>query len=170
MYTNLLELVLPIIYNVVEPQTGVFKFRSMVGESVNEIGVPVPSYSEWVECFGTVQPVNRSRYEALGLDWSKKYINCWGSCHMNTVDANLQPTQVLWQGMLWNVTSVDQWDPHDGWVHVTACQDKRYGIYELPSGQQIDTSSLADVTPPDCTVKSIHDWAEKVNKVLTSNL
>ena len=129
-YWNLLEEVLPIINNVIEPTTGTFQFRSMTGETINEIGTPIPSWSEWTTCQGTVQPVNRSRYEALGLDWSKKYVNAWGSCHMTTVDDARQPDQILWRGMLWNVTAVDQWDPHNGWVHVTACQDKRYNMQE----------------------------------------
>lgn len=126
MLINLLEEVLPIINNVIDSTTGTFQFRSMLEETVNEIGIPVPTYSEWVTCQGTVQPVNRNRYDALGLDWSKSYINAWGSVRMNTVDDMKQPDQILWRGMLWNVTSVDEWHPHNGWVKVTAVQDKRY--------------------------------------------
>ena len=164
MYVNLLEQVLPIIYNIVEPATGSFKFRSMVSEEVNEIGVPVPTFSAWGECMGTVQPVNRSRYDALGLDWSKKYVNAWGSITLNTVDMDKQPCQILWQGYLWNVTSVDQWDPHNGWCHVMACQDKRYGGIDVPGGGEVLVEDPKTLPDPKPSVNSLYDWAQTLNK------
>lgn len=126
MLVNLLEHALPIINNVIDQTSGTFQFRSQESEEVNEIGNPVASYGPWIPCQGAVQPVQRSRYEALGLDWSKKYINCWGSVLMNTIDKDTQPDQILWRGRLWNVTAVNDWNYHNGWVNVTACEDKRY--------------------------------------------
>jgi len=125
MLINLLEQVLPIINNVIDPMTGVFQFRTLVGQEINEIGIPVPTYGPWYTCHGTVQPVNRSRYEALGLDWSKNYINAWGSVMMHTVGEHEQPDQILWRDRLWLVTAVTEWKPHNGWVNVTAVEDKR---------------------------------------------
>lgn len=161
MYVNLLEQVLPIIYNIVEPATGIFKFRSMSGEAINEIGIPVPSFSEWGECMGTVQPVNRSRYDALGLDWSKKYVNAWGSITLNTIDKDSQPDQILWQGYLWNVSSVDQWDPHNGWCHVMACQDKRYSVLETTTGKQLLVSGIAELAEPEVSEKGCRSGLKK---------
>lgn len=123
---NLLNLALPLINTVVDASSGEFRFRSMQGEEVNEIGVPVPSYGEWNLCRGSVQPVPRSRYEALGLDWSKNYINAWGSVVMATVTETNQPDQILWRGKLWNVTTITEWNPQDGWMNVTAVEERRY--------------------------------------------
>lgn len=123
---NLLNLALPIIHTVTEKVTGIFKFRSLFEETVNRIGVKVPTYGGWSTCQGEVQPVERSRYEALGLDWSKNYINAWGSVVVSSVTEVKQPDQILWGGKLWNVTSVNEWNPQNGWVNVTAVQDKRY--------------------------------------------
>lgn len=123
---NLLELALPIIHTVTEAAAGVFSFRSLIGEKKNAIGVKVPTYGGWTAVSGEVQPVQRSRYEALGLDWSKNYINAWGSVIMKSVTEMKQPDQILWNGMLWLVTSVNEWNPQNGWVNVTAVQDKRY--------------------------------------------
>lgn len=127
--TNLLELVLPMISNIIDPSMSVFKFRSLVGETINDIGVKVPTYDyEWSNapsCQGSVQPVQRSRYEALGLDWSKNYIQVWGSVVLKDLGVARQPSQIFWQGRTWNVTALTEWNPHNGWMNCTAAEDKR---------------------------------------------
>lgn len=165
MYDNLLEQVLPIIYNVVEPQTGIFKFRAMVGEEINEIGVSVPTYGAWGVCMGTVQPVNRNRYDALGLDWSKTYVNAWGSVKVNTIEDGQQPDQIFWMGKLFNVTAVDEWHPHNGWVKVTACQDKRYGGINAPDGGGLVVEDPSTIpSDPKASINSLHEWATALDK------
>lgn len=123
--TNLLNLALPIINNIIDATTGIFQVRSCDGETINDIGVPVPSYGEWLGCNGTVQPVKRDRYEALGLDWSKNYINIWGSVIMHTIGDKKQPDQVKWRDRIWNVITINEWNPHNGWVNATAVEDTR---------------------------------------------
>lgn len=123
---NLLELAMPIIHTVTEAMGGVFSFRSLTGEEKTRIGTKIPKYGKWNPVQGEVQPVQRSRYSDLGLDFSKNYINAWGSVVMNTVTEMKQPDQILWRGMLWTVTAVNEWNPQNGWVNVTAVQDKRY--------------------------------------------
>lgn len=123
---NLLNLALPLINTVIDASSGNFKVRSMSTETVNDIGVPVPTYGGWSSCQGAVQPIARSRYEALGLDFSKNYINAWGSIVMSTVTETSQPDQILWRGKLWNITTITEWNPQDGWMNVTAVEDQRY--------------------------------------------
>ena len=52
---NLLNLALPIINTVIDASSGNFQFRSMSGEEINDIGVPVPTYGDWIACRGAVQ-------------------------------------------------------------------------------------------------------------------
>ena len=117
---NLLELALTVL-----PAVN-FEHRYFLGETVNEIGVKVPSYSEWTACRGMVQPVQRSRYEELGLDFAKDYINVWGSIPLHSVGLQNQPDQLRWNGFLFTITAVNEWNQYNGWVNVTAAQDKRY--------------------------------------------
>ena len=117
---NLLELALGILPPVE------FQHRYFIGEARNEIGVEIHSYSEWKTCVGMVQPVQRSRYQDLGLDFAKNYINVWGSIELHTIGLQDQPDQILWGGHLWNITAVNDWPYYNGWVNVTAAQDKRY--------------------------------------------
>ena len=70
---NLLELALSVL-----PAVN-FYYRHYTGEQRNELGVKIPTYGEWLSCRGMVQPVQRSKYEDLGLDFAKNYINVWGT-------------------------------------------------------------------------------------------
>ncbi len=116
---NLLELALthlPPVY---------FKHRYYTGETRNAIGVLVPSYSDWVVCRGMVQPVARSRYADLGLDFAKNYVNIWGSINLRTVALQEQPDQIHYNGKIWTITTVTEWNPYNWWGNFTAVHDKR---------------------------------------------
>ena len=123
---NLLELVLPVVGNVVDSEQSEFDYRCLEGEEINELGVKVATYGPWAHCKGSVQPVQRSRYEALGLDWAKNYISIWGSIVLTDLSTAKQPSQILWQGSLWNVTALTEWNPHNGWMNCTAVWDRRW--------------------------------------------
>lgn len=116
---NLLELALTVL-----PAVN-FYYRHYEGETRNELGVKIPSYGQWQVCRGMVQPVQRSKYEDLGLDFAKNYINVWGTLNLKTVGLQNQPDQILWNGCLWNITAVNEWFQYNSWVNVTAVQDKR---------------------------------------------
>ena len=102
-----------------------YYYRHYEGETRNELGVKIPSYGPWQVCRGMVQPVQRSKYEDLGLDFAKNYINVWGTLNLKTVGLQNQPDQILWNGCLWNITAVNEWAQYNSWVNVTAVQDKR---------------------------------------------
>jgi len=123
---NIVDLALPIIHTVTEAMAGIFSFQSLIGEEKTKIGTKIPKYGKWTPVQGEVQPVQRSRYSDLGLDWTKNYINAWGSVVMKGLTEVKQPDRILWNGMLWVVTAVNEWNPQNGWVNVTAVQDKRY--------------------------------------------
>ena len=68
-----------------------YYYRHYEGETRNELGVKIPSYGPWQVCRGMVQPVQRSKYEDLGLDFAKNYINVWGTLNLKTVGLQNQP-------------------------------------------------------------------------------
>ena len=117
---NILELALTLLPPVS------FKIRMFNGSGVDEFGQSVAEYGEWIDCVGMVQPVQRSSYEENGLDFAKNYINAWVSKKLFSVGLQKTPDQILWNGCLWNVTSVNEWNQYNGWVSVTAVQDKMY--------------------------------------------
>ena len=109
-----------------------FYYRLYEGETRNELGVKIPSYGQWLSCRGMVQPVNRSKYEDLGLDFAKNYINVWGTLNLKTVGLQNQPDQILWNSCIWTITAVNEWFQYNNWVNVTAVQDKRVDSMPTP--------------------------------------
>ena len=116
---NLLELALGVIPSVS------FKYRHFVKSEVNEMRVKVAVYTEWADCVGMVQPVQQSAYKDLGLDFSKRNVNAWGSIPLQTLTNQEQPDQLLYGGMVYNIVSVNEWNAYNGWANVTAVEDKR---------------------------------------------
>lgn len=115
---NILEAALSLVPAVV------FRYRSFKSDAVDEYGQKRATYSAWVSCRGMVAPVQRSAYEDMGLDFTKNYINAWGSIPLYTVSDHNQPDQILWNGRLWNITAVNEWNQYNGWANVTAVQDR----------------------------------------------
>lgn len=123
---NINELALPVINTVVNGYSGYFAFRYFLEQTIDELGVAQAKYSPWYGIVGNVQYVPRKIYEELGLDFSKVYINAWGSVEIFDNSMKNQPDQLFWRGYLWNVQSQSEWNWQNGWVNVTAVQDKRY--------------------------------------------
>lgn len=117
---NLLELALGVLPSVT------FKYRHFVRSEVNEMRVKVAVYTDWAVCVGMVQPVQQSAYKDLGLDFSKRNVNVWGTIPVQTLTDQEQPDQLLYDGMLYNIISVNEWNAYNGWANVTAVEDKRY--------------------------------------------
>lgn len=117
---NLLESALTLLPTVS------FSFRQNLGETVDEFGQKRRTYGEWIACRGMVQPVPRSAYADLGLDFAEKAINVWGSVPILTVgdEEDGGPSQILWNARLWNVNTVTEWNQYNGWVSIVAIQDR----------------------------------------------
>lgn len=103
-----------------------FRYRAFRKSEVDEFGQKRPEYGEWKVCRGMVQPVNRTAYEDMGLDFSKNYVNAWGSIPLETVSDETSPGQILYNGRLWNITAVNEWNQYNGWTNVTAVQDRMW--------------------------------------------
>jgi len=117
---NLLQMALPAVYSVVDCQT--FEYRNYVGDTVNDFGVVVVSYSAWKTCNGSVQPMDSSMFELLDMDKSKRGILVWGSVPLNTTDIQDHPDQVRWQGRIFNVERSTNWYQANGW-HSVGCTE-----------------------------------------------
>lgn len=116
---NLLEAALSLLPPVA------FEYRIYTGEGLNDFGISVPQYSEWKTCWGMVQPVEASQYEAFNLDYSKRAINVWGSIDLNTLDVQDHPDQVRFQGRIFNTEQCTDWLGYNGWHCFVCTEDKR---------------------------------------------
>ena len=99
-----------------------FDYIEYTGTSVNEIGFDVRTYAAPVTVRGSVQAVDRTEYDQLGLDWTKRYIRIWTETDIDDLYRDRAGDQVRWHNLLWEVQSEDDWHPIDGWNSFTAVQ------------------------------------------------
>lgn len=97
-----------------------FKFNS---DTVNDIGIKVNVYDNGVEYNGSVQAVDSKMYQALGLDFSKKYIQIFSSLNIQNVNSNQEtPDKVVWNGKEYLVVNCSDWYGQDGWTNILAIE------------------------------------------------
>lgn len=85
--------------------------------AANEAGFYVGGFAPGVavrDC--SVQPMPRSRYENLGLDLSRDYVQWFVSRAVIGVERDAQGDVFNWAGKRWQVESITDWSVQDGWV------------------------------------------------------
>ena len=67
---------------------------------------------------GSVQPVPRTRYAAMGLDLTRSYVTWFTSASVRGIERDRAPDQFVFGGRLYDVTAVTPWNLQDGWNEV----------------------------------------------------
>jgi len=94
------------------------KYFQFTGRGVNDIGLDVSTYADPITVYGSVQAVNRSVYENLGLDWQKNYVNLFMKRLITDINRNQSGDQIEWMGRRFECKSETNWYNIDGWVEV----------------------------------------------------
>lgn len=81
----------------------------------NRIGQYVNTYEAPVPITGSFQPVPRSVYEQLGLDFNKFYMMLYTSIAIDDVQKNESGDIVNFNSQRFRVESRNEWTPIDGW-------------------------------------------------------
>lgn len=105
----------------IKPQTvTLHRFDS---RTLNPAGVYVPTFrpDETVRG-GSVQPVPAHKYEQLGLDRTRRYVQWWVSARVLGPDRLRSPDEFTWAGKRYQVHDSTDWHDQDGWTVVTAAQ------------------------------------------------
>lgn len=85
--------------------------------AVNDIGIKVPVYDAPINIRASVQPVPRSLFQNLGLDWKKKYVTLYTeNADMIGVERDGAGDHILFNGNEYQVESETEWRPIDGWA------------------------------------------------------
>lgn len=110
---------LALAMSVLTPQTAALsRFADRVA---NAAGQQVASYAPPVTITGgSIQPVPAARYEQLGLDRKKRYVQWWAPTSIFGVARLRAPDRFTWNGAGYEVTQEDDWHVQDGWVRVVA--------------------------------------------------
>ena len=101
-----------------------FTYIKFKGYVINNIGSKENEYYEGVEYNGSVQAIDSKMYQALGLDFSKKYIQIFSSLNIQNVNNNQEtPDKVLWNDKEYLVVNCSDWYKQDGWTNILAVEN-----------------------------------------------
>lgn len=110
---------LALAMQLIAPQTGVL--HRYAGRVTNSAGQQVASYAPPVTITGgSIQPVPAARYEQLGLDRTRRYVQWWAPTSIFGAARLRAPDRFAWNGATYEVTQEDDWHAQDGWVRVVA--------------------------------------------------
>lgn len=128
---------------VIRPTT--VDYHRYAGRVENEYGSWVTSYHPPVQIKASVQAVDRSRYESLGLDFSRSYVMIFSSHDLNGVHRDSSPDRfVLLDGRAYTAVSETDWYGIDGtwvtgspgWSYVLAVLDSPLHPITAPEVEQ----------------------------------
>lgn len=104
---------LAIALTVIAPQQIVLSRAT--GRTQNAIGEWVTTYAPQVPIEGSWQPVDQTKYEALGLDLTKKYYMFFTSERIESIARGESPDLAERNGRKYSTVSDTPWNDVDGW-------------------------------------------------------
>jgi len=110
-----------------------FKLKRWISRSVSDNGLPLDTYAAAITCEGQIQPAEATDYELLGLNYEKELRNVWCSEKMSSLeDDKHAPDLLLFDGRVWQIKSITQWNSNNGWQRVTViiAPPEMQGLYE----------------------------------------
>jgi len=93
-------------------------YRSFLSRSVNANGNYVSAFNDPVTIYGSVQPLQRSLYQQLGLDFQKNYVTLYVTKSVADVKRGTSGDQFDFNGRTWQLLSNLDWFAVDGWSGV----------------------------------------------------
>ncbi len=105
--------VLSLAQRLVTPQS--VQLKRWIGTQKNAALVLSPVYAEAVPIAANVEPVDRTVYQAFGLDLQKDYIWLYSTVPLRDLERDKAPDIILWSNQTWNVESNTDWQDVNGW-------------------------------------------------------
>lgn len=99
-----------------------FSYYAYTSRALQSNGQWLASYAAPVTISGSVQPVPRSLFQNLGLNFQRNYMNFYTPNNIFDVDRDVAGDQFVFQGKYFQVLSKTAWFGVDGWDAVLAVQ------------------------------------------------
>lgn len=121
------------------------EYKKYRERELNDFGSWVTSYDDPVVIKASVQAIDRSRYERMGLDFSKNYVMIYTSHDIGAVVRDKTPDQfILPNGRTYTAVNVTDWYGLDGqwvtgkpgWSGVMAVEGPAEAMPSQPEPQQ----------------------------------
>lgn len=97
-----------------------YTFFAEASRALDGRGIWVTTYAAGVPLNDSIQAVDRSLYQALGLDLSRYYINIYTDNLLLTVERDTSGDQIEFEDDRYQLLSETDWRPVDGWRDVLA--------------------------------------------------
>lgn len=107
--SNLLALALGVIGNQK------VQWRKFAGMTTLTSGVQAPSWDDPVDINGSLQPVDETMLQQLGLDWTKKHCMFYASAEFKEVDRDQTGDRLTYAGRTYQILDKTTWFAQDGW-------------------------------------------------------
>lgn len=121
MFNNLLLTAL----TVIPPET--LSYEKWQGNTTNEIGFDVPSYSDPVLVKGSIQyHIAEKMYQAFGLSLNKHYALVNLPASVVGLEESLTPDRLTFHGKKWIIIKNNNWHTYNGWCKVIVVEEKDY--------------------------------------------
>jgi len=88
------------------------------GMTTNTAGLQQPTWAAPVAITGSVQPVDTSLLQQLGLDWTRNYVTFYAPANFKEVDRDQSSDRIVYAGRTYQVLSGTTWYAQDGWEKV----------------------------------------------------
>ena len=93
-------------------------WRKTTGDTINEIGYAVTTYSPAVNIIGSFQPVPKSVYQQYGLDFQKSYFTFYTNNAIGDITRGVSGDQFDYKGCTYQCLSLNDWFDFGGWIGV----------------------------------------------------
>ena len=111
-----------------------FEYRTYVEDAVNDFGVVEPSYTEWVQFSGSVQPQSADPFDMEGTQPAKRSVQVWAKVDLKCQDVQEHCDQIRYDGKVYNVMTRTSWWPQDGWGTYFCTEEKTFAEPESEEG------------------------------------
>lgn len=81
-------------------------------------GAQVPTWADPVTIYGSLQPVDNTLLQQLGLDWTKNYCTFYAPAEFREVDRDQTGDRLTYAGKTYQVLNKTSWFAQDGWERV----------------------------------------------------
>lgn len=86
------------------------------GRVTNSVGLDVAAFDDAIPIYGSFQPVPRTMFVVLGLDFEKEYVNYYTSNRLTDIVRDKSPDEFEFEGSRYQVMSNTDWTKIDGWL------------------------------------------------------
>ena len=100
-----------------------FIYRKWLSRTQNAAGIWVNHYGPETEAYGSIQPIEASRYAQLGLDFEKHYMRLFTSADIRYAGQETSDMVII-DGTKYKIADEAQWQEYDGWTALTLEEDK----------------------------------------------